>query len=62
MVFIVSKEPIGFYNENGKKIGNWTYLHDNGNLESIGFYNENGKKDGNWTYNHSDGKLNKWFI
>ena len=49
-------ESIGFYNENGKKDGNWTYNHSDGKLRSNGLY-RNGEKNGLWVSMHSNGQI-----
>lgn len=46
--------PKGTYH-NGSKKGQWTYFHENGQMEKEGFYHK-GRKIGMWTYYYDDGK------
>lgn len=36
--------------ELGKKIGEWKYFHENGNLKQIAYYDESGLKTGKWSF------------
>lgn len=44
-------------NKNNNQIGEWTYWHENGKLESKGSFNDNGKQTGEWTDWYKNGKV-----
>ena len=46
----------GYINEEGRKIGNWKFFHENGHMKREGNYEE-GKQDGYWKFYYYNGHL-----
>ena len=49
------KKSEGYMLDDGSKVGDWTYWHENGHLHGEGEFKD-GKEEGSWTWWHNNGR------